>query len=149
MATTIKRVREEGDHGDHVSKKPLSGELIYIMKNKLTSKRFDHLNSLAIKNGLTITNSYSDKVTHIVTNVPTINRVEDILNTYVVMLLLLFLLLLLLSFVIIVIVIVVIVIIVFVIIVVIVIVVVVVIVIVVIVVVVIVVISDLFPIMLR
>jgi hypothetical protein len=83
MATTIKRVREEGDHGDHVSKKPLSGELIYIMKNKLTSKRFDHLNSLVIKNGLTMANSYSDKVTHIVTNVPTINRVEDILNTSV------------------------------------------------------------------
>ena len=68
MATAQKkRGREEDDINEQnediiLSKKSREGHkykaTIYILKNKLTSKRVDHLKSLAIKNGFGVAESY-------------------------------------------------------------------------------------------
>ena len=58
-----KRLRQEDKEDcDHVSKRQHKEEaskgVLHIIKNKLTSSHYNHLKSLALKNGFLITESF-------------------------------------------------------------------------------------------
>ena len=65
----LKRRRQYEGECDHVSKRPQfqeeekeegesSGLVLYLVKNKLTTKHYNHLKSLASKNGFSVTETF-------------------------------------------------------------------------------------------
>lgn len=84
-----KRRRQDEGECDHVSKRHQgeredegrrSEQVLYLVKNKLTTKHYNHLKSLASKNGISISETFNNDVTHIVTVLPNLHRVKEVLG---------------------------------------------------------------------
>ena len=83
-ASKLTKLSEKPDHRDHTTPEAQpSGAVIYLVEKKIPSGQLSHLRNVARRKNIALSDSFNASVTHVVSALPSYERTEDALSTYV------------------------------------------------------------------